>query len=313
MNGFIVIDKPEGMTSHDVVNRIRRITGQKKAGHTGTLDPFATGVLPVALGEATKAIPFLDESIKEYRATLLFGRATDTQDYTGAPVLEGDWTTLDSEAVQRLAVKFLGKQQQCPPMFSALKHQGTPLYKLARRGIEIERPSREVEIHALSIEAITLPEVSFTVRCSRGTYVRTLAHDLGMSAGCGAHLLQLRRTASGPFRIEDALSLETVASLAREGKLSQQSVTVRSALNHLTFLTLSERGVVQVRHGIIPDRAEVAVSSVSPAPGDRLVLAGAHQILAVAEVTDLEQDQRAEAPLSMRFLRVFNDLCLYRP
>ena len=202
MTGFLIVNKPAGMTSHDVVNRIRRITGQKKAGHTGTLDPFATGVLPVALGEATKAIPFLDESVKEYKAVLQLGIRTDTQDCTGTVIAESDWRAVTAGELADLFVTFLGEQRQQPPMYSALKHNGTPLYKLARQGVTIDRKLRDIFIHSITVEDISLPEVSFTVRCSRGTYVRTLAHDIGEKAGCGASLAKLQRTATGPFQIE---------------------------------------------------------------------------------------------------------------
>ena len=212
LNGFFVIDKPAGVTSHDIVAMVRRAIGQKKVGHTGTLDPFATGVLPVAVGEGTKTIQFLDESEKEYRAVLRLGIATDTQDLTGEVISERPWSHLESGDLERLVPQFIGTLQQLPPMFSAIKQGGVPLYKLARKGIEVERETREVEIHSLSFDWIRLPEACFTVRCSRGTYVRTLACDMGEALGCGAHLLELRRTRSGLFREEEALSIETLAA-----------------------------------------------------------------------------------------------------
>ena len=201
MNGFIVVDKPSEMTSHDVVNIIRRLTGQKRAGHTGTLDPFATGVLPLALGEATKVIQFLDEACKEYRAVMKLGETTDTQDCTGNAIDLGDWRNITPDDVTRVVSAFTGRVSQLPPMFSALKHKGVPLYKLARRGDEVIREKRDIEVFSLVIERIELPLVAFTVRCSRGTYVRTLAHDMGGELGCGAHLVSLQRTASGPFHL----------------------------------------------------------------------------------------------------------------
>src|SRR6185369_4487832 len=214
MDGFIVVDKPAGMTSHDVVNAVRRLTGLKKVGHTGTLDPFATGVLPVALGEGTKAIPFLDETRKEYRAVMKLGEATDTQDCTGTVTGCTDWHAVKPADVERVATGCTGKISQVPPMFSALKRNGVPLYKLARRGAEVEREARKIEIFSLDIENIDLPEVAFTVSCSRGTYVRTLAHDMGAALGCGAHLVRLQRTVSGPFALARAVPLDRLAALA---------------------------------------------------------------------------------------------------
>src|SRR5512144_2719482 len=165
MDGFIVVDKPAGMTSHDVVNSVRRLAGMNKVGHTGTLDPFATGVLPVALGEATKAIPFLDESVKEYRAVMRLGESTDTQDCTGAVIRRGEWQGLPSARIKETARLFLGRGSQIPPMYSALKRGGIPLYRLARRGEVVHREPREIEVYSLTIDRIDLPDVAFTVRC----------------------------------------------------------------------------------------------------------------------------------------------------
>ncbi len=242
MNGFIVIDKPAGMTSHDVVHAVRRITGVKKAGHTGTLDPFATGVLPVALGEGTKAIQFLDESRKEYRAVLKLGEATDTQDLTGTVTSQADWRTLTPDDIEKVADLHRGRISQIPPMFSALKHQGVPLYKLARRGTDIIREPREIEIFSLVIDYLDLPEVAFTVSCSRGTYVRTLAHDMGAELGCGAHLVRLQRTVSGPFNLSMSLPLDRLAALAKAGELADLVISPYDALAHLPDLQVNDRG-----------------------------------------------------------------------
>ena len=179
MNGFLIIDKPAGITSHDVVAIVRRILKQKKVGHTGTLDPFATGVLPVALGEATKIIPYLDESVKEYRAIMRLGISTDSQDLTGKIVQQKDEGSITEARVLEAFAAVTGSISQVPPMFSAVKQGGVPLYKLARLGEEVERAPRQIIIHTLSMNHFQLPFVTFTVRCSRGTYVRTLANDLG--------------------------------------------------------------------------------------------------------------------------------------
>jgi tRNA pseudouridine55 synthase len=295
LNGFFVIDKQVGVTSHDIVAMVRRAIGQKKVGHTGTLDPFATGVLPVAVGEGTKTIQFLDESEKEYRAVLRLGIATDTQDLTGQVVSGRDWSHLVPEDLERLVPQFLGKISQLPPMFSALKRDGVPLYKLARKGIEIERELREVEIHSLSFDWIKLPEACFTVRCSRGTYVRTLACDIGEALGCGAHLLELRRTRSGLFKEAEALSIEELAaSITQENLL----FPLDRALSHLKALALNELGGKKVSNGVAPaagDFVEPALTELQPGEQVRLYLG--ERFAAVAEWDTVK---------GLRLSRVFN-------
>ncbi|HBG07208.1 MAG: tRNA pseudouridine(55) synthase TruB [Geobacteraceae bacterium GWC2_58_44] len=295
LNGFFVIDKPAGVTSHDIVAMVRRAIGQKKVGHTGTLDPFATGVLPVAVGEGTKSIQFLDESQKEYRAVLRLGISTDSQDLTGQVTSERDWSHVTAEDLQRLLPQFLGRISQLPPMFSALKRDGVPLYKLARKGIEIERELREVEIHALSFDWIRLPEACFTVRCSRGTYVRTLACDIGEALGCGAHLLELRRTRSGLFREAESIGIEELAaSKSQQGLL----FPLDRALSHLKELALNEQGGRKVSNGVAPaasDFAEPALEQLMPGEQVRLYVAG--RFAAVAEYDSVK---------GLRLSRVFN-------
>lgn len=295
LNGFFVIDKPAGVTSHDIVAMVRRAIGQKKVGHTGTLDPFATGVLPVAVGEGTKTIQFLDESEKEYRAVLRLGISTDTQDLTGEALSERPWSHLEPGDLERLVPQFLGKLRQLPPMFSAIKQGGVPLYKLARKGIEVEREEREVEIHALSFDWIRLPEACFTVRCSRGTYVRTLACDMGEALGCGAHLLELRRTRSGLFREEEALSIDTLAASMRQQDLL---FPLDRALSHLKELNLTESGGKKVANGVAPvdgDFAEPVLAGLLPGEQVRLYVQG--RFAAVAECDNVKR---------LRLSRVFN-------
>src|SRR5512137_2192048 len=185
MNGFFVIDKPAGITSHDVVSRVRRILGTRKVGHTGTLDPFATGVLPVAVNDGTKAIPFLDEGTKSYEAVMQLGVNTDTLDLTGTVLREAEWRGVTRASLDTVLDRFRGPITQIPPMYSAIKRDGQPLYKLARQGQTIERTPREIDIHALDLLSFAPPFVGFRVTCSRGTYVRTLADDIGSRLGCG--------------------------------------------------------------------------------------------------------------------------------
>jgi tRNA pseudouridine55 synthase len=294
LNGFFVIDKEPGVSSHDVVAMVRRAIGQKKVGHTGTLDPFATGVLPVAVGEGTKAIQFLDESQKEYRAVLRLGISTDTQDLTGTVIAERDCSQLVPEDLERLVPQFLGKISQLPPMFSALKRDGVPLYKLARKGIEIEREPRAVEIFSLTFDWIRLPEACFTVRCSRGTYVRTLASDFGEALGCGAHLLELRRLASGPFREGEAIK---IAELAAAGDQSALLTPPDQALFHLPELKLTAEGARKVSNGVVPAAADFTGELPELLPGEQVRLYDAERFAAVAEFDSVKR---------LRLSRVFN-------
>ncbi|RNC70364.1 MAG: tRNA pseudouridine(55) synthase TruB [Desulfuromonadales bacterium] len=304
MDGFIVIDKQEGMTSHDVVARVRRLLCQKKAGHTGTLDPFATGVLPVAVGEGTKSIPFLDESIKEYRATMLLGAATDSQDFTGVITREGEWRHLRSEDVIAILHSFQGRSFQYPPMYSAVKQGGVPLYKLARKGQEVERKAREIEVFSLVVDHLDLPRVVITVTCSRGTYVRTLAHDAGEMLGCGAHLVQLRRTRSGPFHHLQAVTLEKLARIQEAGSIKDILVSPLDALSHLPEIVLGEGGASKVCRGISPDMGDVIHRPCeSLVPGEYVRLAWGGKLVAVAEnlVSPWTGDNK-----NLRLIRVFN-------
>ena len=261
MNGFIVIDKPAGITSHDVVNRVRRILGTKKVGHTGTLDPFATGVLPVAVNDGTKAIPFLNEGFKCYEAVMRLGVVTDTLDMTGKVLREADCSTVDRPSLEAAMTRFTGAISQVPPMFSAIKRDGQPLYKLARQGQDVERVARQIEIKSLELLSFEPPFVGLRVNCSRGTYVRSLADDIGTALGCGAVLQELRRTASGPFGISAALSIEAL-------ELAVGSVAVRAdlfvspyaALSHLVDIPLADTGLFKVKHGISPGWGDTALS-----------------------------------------------------
>jgi len=300
MNGFIVVDKPAGMTSHDVVNAVRRMTGVKKVGHTGTLDPFATGVLPIAVGEGTKAIPFLDEDRKEYQAVLRLGEVTDTQDLTGALVESRDWRGIRPESINAAAALFTGRIIQIPPMFSALKHKGVPLYKLARRGVEITREPREIEVFSLSIVRLDLPEISLTVNCSRGTYVRTLAHDMGRTLGCGAHLVRLKRTLSGPFSLSMAISLDRLKDLTGAGKIDEIMITPYDALDHLHDFQVNEGGRDKVSCGVSPAETDINnPPSSTLLQRERVRISYGKRLLAVAEMIE-------EKAWNMRLVRVFN-------
>ena len=252
MNGFVVIDKPAGITSHDVVSRVRRILGTRKVGHTGTLDPFATGVLPVAVNDGTKAIPFLDEGSKTYEAQLRLGVTTDTLDMTGSVLSEADSSGLSREQFVSSLSGFTGAISQIPPMYSAIKQNGQPLYKLARQGVDVERKARDIQIYSLELLSFDLPHADIRVVCSRGTYIRSLADDIGRRLGCGAALQELRRTASGPFLIEDAVTLQTLEDMAGEGRADSLCLSPMAALGHLPDIPLAAAGVEGVSFGRAP-------------------------------------------------------------
>ena len=208
MNGILVIDKPAGITSHDVVARVKKLIRASKVGHLGTLDPNATGVLPLVINRATKSARFLEGGTKSYLSTMKLGEETDTYDIEGKVTRSagvGDVTEAD---VREALSAFVGHIEQVPPMFSAVKRKGVPLYKLARKGVVVEREAKEVEIESIEVVSIDLPSVVFSVNCSRGTYVRTLCHDVGARLGCGALLSELRRTSSGAFTLDDAVTME---------------------------------------------------------------------------------------------------------
>lgn len=216
MDRILVVDKPRGLTSHDVVERIRRSTRAAKVGHAGTLDPTATGVLLILTGKATRLAQFLTETSKEYRGHMLLGRTTDSQDLAGRVLTERACGTVTREDVERAFARFSGGIDQIPPMVSAIKHHGAPLYALARKGIVVERQPRRVFVERLTLLAFASPEVEFELVCSKGTYVRTIAADVGEALGCGACLGALERRRVGSFSIDGALPLRDVEALGRD-------------------------------------------------------------------------------------------------
>jgi tRNA pseudouridine55 synthase len=242
MHGFLNIDKPAGMTSHDVVAHIRRAAQQKRVGHAGTLDPAATGVLVVALGNATRLIEYVQDSTsKRYLATVYLGATTTTDDAEGKLLATAAVLPLDRAAIEQALEPFRGQIMQVPPMYSALHHQGRRLHELAREGIVVERAARPVTIERLALLDWSAPLLTLDIMCSKGTYIRSLARDLGESLGCGAHLQALRRTAVGAFLIEDAVPLDTVTGWQGD-KVTTQALdrnTVTRSPAHL--VTLSAR------------------------------------------------------------------------
>lgn len=249
MDGILNIDKPLGKTSFGVVAFIRRLTGERRVGHAGTLDPQATGVLLVCLGRATRVVEFLMDSAKTYRAEIELGVTTDSYDAEGAVVRCGDASGVTREHVEAALAAFLGPIEQTPPMYSALKRGGRPLYELARAGITVERRRRRVEVHRMDLVAWRPPLVTVEVECSKGTYIRSLAHDLGQALGCGASLRSLARLACGPFNVAGALSLVEFEDAVRRGCWRQLLQPIDSALSHLRAFVVDEGTARAIRNG----------------------------------------------------------------
>ncbi|MGN8849177.1 tRNA pseudouridine(55) synthase TruB [Bariatricus sp. HCP28S3_C2] len=249
IHGVLNIYKEKGYTSHDVVARLRRIVGQKKIGHTGTLDPEAEGVLPVCLGKATKLCDLLTDKDKTYEAVLLLGISTDTQDTTGKILEEKSTADLKEEAVREAVLSFEGEYDQIPPMFSALKVGGKKLYELARDGKEVERKPRHVQIYRIRILQIDLPRVRMEVTCSKGTYIRTLCHDIGEKLGCGGCMESLLRTRVERFGVAESLRISEVEQLMDEGTLQEHMIKVDEMFPDYQKVYLTPEASAAVRNG----------------------------------------------------------------
>lgn len=249
IEGLLIVDKPEGLTSLAVVTELKRRFDIRKAGHIGTLDPFATGVLPIAMNEGTKLVPFLREEPKEYEAVLKLGEETATDDFTGEVLHRKNWEGTNPETIPMTFHAFQGRIQQIPPMFSAIKLQGKPLYRLARKGIQVDRKEREIEIFDIQVLECALPQVRFKVVCSKGTYIRALGRDIGRKLGCGAHLTYLRRLRSGPFTIKGAISWKELKNLSHVQELSPYLIPLGRALTNLPEMVGDGHLVKMVRDG----------------------------------------------------------------
>ena len=299
----LVVDKPVGPTSFAVLRRVRRalmrarggVERAPKLGHGGTLDPMASGVLPVCVGEATKVIPFLLDADKEYLAAVRFGVETDTLDATGQVLSETSIGDLDAFRLEAALVSFRGEIEQVPPMFSALKHKGRPLYRYARAGQTVARAPRRVKVHELSLLAFEPPDrARLRIRCSKGTYIRSLAADLGRQLGVGAHLTELRRTASGPFALAQALSLDDIDARVNE-RHALPFVSLRDSLAHLPAVTVGDALAVCLARGQRMGWDEIAPATIESGP--LCVLLPPDVVVAVV-------DRGAEG--AVRILRVFN-------
>lgn len=244
MDIVINLNKPKDLSSQKAVTRVKKLFSAKKAGHAGTLDPIATGVLIVCLNEATKVTRFLSELDKEYKARIKLGERTDTYDLTGRLLEKKDPFSIREKDVRDILKNFLGEIKQTPPMFSAIKIGGQPLYKIARRGIEIKRPDRLIHIYELELIGFDLPYIDLKIRCSKGTYVRTLCDDIGKALGVGAHITALERTRIGNFRVEDSASLEEL------GFKKEAIHSIDSAISFLDEIILDENTYLKVKKGM---------------------------------------------------------------
>lgn len=260
MNGLIVLDKPAGMTSHDVVYAVRRATGEKSVGHLGTLDPMATGVLPLLLGKYTRLAQFFGAAEKEYTGTIRFGWSTDTYDAEGERASDPAPFTHSLASLQELAKHFHGDMDQMPPVFSAKKINGVPAYKLARAGKEVPVKAARIHIHAFEITGLEGDVASFRMHVSAGGYVRSVAHELGMLAGCGAHLASLRRTRAGDFTLADALTIDAMKELAAQGKLEQSLPHPRTLLLQIPSVIADDGSLARLRNGMAVNLPEFSQS-----------------------------------------------------
>lgn len=309
MDGIVVIDKPAGPTSHDVVSEVKKILGARKAGHTGTLDPMATGVLPVCVGEATKLAPFLSAENKTYLTTMLLGVETDTQD-TAGKITETSERIVSEEDIRAALGRLIGKITQVPPAYSALKHKGKPLYQYARKGEFPEIAPRIVEIFNLQVRDVSFPYATFEVSCSKGTYIRTVCSDVGRALGCGACLASLRRLQSGFFTEKMALALENIPEEDKKKTLWSNLLPMAQSLPNFVAIPVSETLADKLRTGFQPD-VEMMRQNVLPflATGDMIKFIGPDGgLVAVAEMQVSAglmagQDGKTRAA---RMLRIFN-------
>lgn len=278
MNGLLVIDKPGGITSHDVVSRLRKITGEKSIGHLGTLDPMATGVLPLLLGKFTRLAQYFSAAEKSYTGTIRFGVATDTYDADGERVGEETHPALTLEQVRAAAARFHGEMDQMPPIFSAKKIAGTPAYKLARAGKPVELKKAKITIRSFEITAVCGQEATFAMSVSAGGYVRSVAHELGQDLECGAHLSSLRRTKAGVFTLEDARTLEELQPLGgNSAALESFCIHPRSLLTEMPSVSGDDFALGRLRNG-----AQANLPEFSQAPMVK-VFAGQRDLVGIAK------------------------------
>lgn len=277
MNGIILVDKPQDWTSHDVVAKLRGVLHERRIGHSGTLDPLATGLLVVFVGRATRAVEFAEADSKEYLAGLRLGVSTDTQDITGNVIAKCD-ALPDEAAVRETLCRFIGDIEQIPPMYSAIKIGGKKLYELARRGESVERTPRKITVSSIDIVDKDGTDYILNISCSKGTYVRTLCNDIGDALGCGACMSSLRRTRAGAFSVDEAHSLEDIEAAALEDRLSDIILPVDALFAPFPKLTVSESAAKRLKNG--------NVIKVSAEDGDCRVYSDSEEFLLLGRVED---------------------------
>ncbi|MEG9437176.1 tRNA pseudouridine(55) synthase TruB [Edaphobacter sp. HDX4] len=274
MNGLLLIDKPAGMTSHDVVAIVRRATGERSIGHLGTLDPMATGVLPLLLGKYTRLAQFFGQSQKSYEGCIRFGYSTDTFDAEGEATSEPKPLTMELEQLRKLAETLHGEIDQIPPIYSAKKIQGVPAHKLARAGAAVPVKPARITIHDFQLLSLAAEEAAFTICVSAGSYVRSVAHELGQMAGCGAHLCMLRRTVAGAFTLDQTISIEQLKTLSLE-ELKALLPHPRTLLPELPSVTIDEQTAGKLRNGVqvnVPDFSQAPLVKIFTSPTDLLAI-----------------------------------------
>ena len=310
MNGIVVIDKPPGKTSYDVIRDVKRLVKVRKIGHTGTLDPLATGVLPLCINEATKLVRFFSNDDKIYRATMLLGEETDTLDIEGT-VTARHPVTVEVGDIENVAGEFVGEIEQTPPRYSAIKFKGKPLYKWARNGTPVDPAPRKVTIYGITIEDIALPYVTFEVSCSKGTYIRSLCADIGSRLGCGACMSGLRRRKSGYFGEKSALNLENLDDKRRLEMIKESLIPMVDALPDYRSISVADEIAERIRKGYQPDSETLGVNAIpSLDRGDiiKLVTKG-KKMVAVARMCRASRDASCSDDNGkiVEILRVFNN------
>ena len=297
-HGFVVIDKPENLSSARVVSHVKRTLGAKKVGHAGTLDPFATGVMVCCVNRATRLARFFLGGDKKYEALLQLGLETDTQDATGNRISESQVPDYSEAEIQDVFGSFTGPLDQIPPVYSALKHKGVPLYKHARRGKPIQKPARQILVLALEITEIQLPYIQFEVTCSAGTYIRTLGADIGNALGCGGHLKTLRRTQSSGFSIADAMTLEAFEKRATVETFSRYAVGMTEALRDMPEWAAGKDLKSKIVNGVPLTQKDVALKELPGKEKFIKIIDGNRELLAVIE--------KDETPGEYHYCCVFN-------
>lgn len=301
-DGILLIDKNEGETSFDVVKQIRRILKIKKIGHAGTLDPFATGLLIILLGQGTKLSPYLMAGDKIYRATMRLGLETDTKDLTGRVVRERPVPEFESEYIKEKALEFVGEIEQVPPIFSAVNYRGRRAYEYARKGIKIDLEKRRVKIHSLEIISVDLPDVTMEVSCSSGTYIRSLASGLGKELSSGAHLKSLRRLSSGPFRVKDALNINKIERRSTDHLFQEKIIPLREALPHMKEVEVDDGTARKIRSGHQPEWGEVAIGSDLPEiDEDYVKFVKGMELVAIVKVYKSFEDEKRRFKMMRAF------------